>query len=46
MSKTITYVITHENGRWASRCPTGETECVGVAGSLSQMERDLAQVHA
>ncbi len=34
------------NGRWVSRCPTGETEGVGVAGSLSQMERDLAQMHA
>ncbi|MGN9844342.1 hypothetical protein ACTMTI_40080 [Nonomuraea sp. H19] len=46
MSKTITYVITYENGRWVSRCPTGETEGVGVAGSLSQMERDLAEIHA
>jgi hypothetical protein len=46
MSKTITYVITYENGRWVSRCPTGETEGVGVAGSLSQLERDLAAVHA
>ncbi|MGW6498480.1 hypothetical protein [Nonomuraea angiospora] len=46
MSKTITYVVTYENGRWVSRCPTGETEGVGVAGSLSQMERDLAQIHA
>ncbi|MFG1706922.1 hypothetical protein ACFLIM_27390 [Nonomuraea sp. M3C6] len=46
MSKTITYVITYENGRWVSRCPTGETEGVGVASSLSQMERDLAEIHA
>ncbi|GAA3256767.1 hypothetical protein [Nonomuraea helvata] len=46
MSKAITYVITYERGRWVSRCPTGETEGVGVAGSLSQMERDLAQIHA
>ncbi|MFI7706295.1 hypothetical protein [Nonomuraea sp. NPDC049480] len=45
MSKTITYVITYENGRWVSRCPTGETEGVGVASSLSQMERDLAEIH-
>ncbi|MEU7745325.1 hypothetical protein [Nonomuraea sp. NPDC049158] len=46
MSKTITYVITYENERWVSRCPTGETEGVGVAGSLSQLERDLAEIHA
>lgn len=46
MSKPITYVITYENGRWVSRCPTGETEGVGVASSLSQMERDLAEIHA
>lgn len=46
MSKTITYVITYENERWVSRCPTGEVEGVGVAGSLSQLERDLAEVHA
>ncbi|GAA2205781.1 hypothetical protein GCM10009850_012390 [Nonomuraea monospora] len=46
MSKTITYVITYEHGRWVSRCPTGETEGVGVAGSLSQLERDLTEVHA
>jgi len=46
MSKKITYVITYENGRWVSRCPTGEIEGVGVAGSLSQMERDLAALHA
>ncbi|SEG23522.1 hypothetical protein SAMN05444920_102294 [Nonomuraea solani] len=46
MSQAITYVITYENGRWVSRCPTGETEGVGVAGSLSQMERDLAEIHA
>ncbi|MFB4283216.1 MULTISPECIES: hypothetical protein [unclassified Nonomuraea] len=46
MSKSITYVITYEHGRWVSRCPTGETEGVGVAGSLSQLERDLAEVHA
>ncbi|GGP15255.1 hypothetical protein LDL08_26005 [Nonomuraea glycinis] len=45
MSKTITYVITYENGRWVSRCPTGEIEGVGVAGSLSQMERDLVEMH-
>jgi hypothetical protein len=46
MSRAITYVITYENGRWVSRCPTGETEGVGVASSLSQMERDLAEIHA
>jgi hypothetical protein len=46
MSKTIAYVITYENGRWVSRCPTGETEGVGVASSLSQMEHDLAEIHA
>ncbi|MEV1243542.1 hypothetical protein ACIBO2_10250 [Nonomuraea sp. NPDC050022] len=46
MSKTIIYVITCENERWVSRCPTGETEGVGVAGSLSQLERDLAEIHA
>ncbi|MFG1943185.1 hypothetical protein [Nonomuraea sp. NPDC048826] len=46
MSKAITYVITYENGRWVSRCPTGEVEGVGVASSLSQMERDLAEIHA
>ncbi|TMR96417.1 hypothetical protein [Nonomuraea basaltis] len=45
MSKAITYVITYENGRWVSRCPTGEIEGVGVAGSLSQLERDLAEIH-
>jgi len=46
MSKTITYVVTFENGRWVSRCPTGEVEGVGVASSLSQLERDLAEIHA
>jgi len=46
MSKKITYVITHENGRWVSRCPTGEIEGIGVAGSLSRLERDLAALHA
>ncbi|GIH59791.1 hypothetical protein [Microbispora siamensis] len=46
MSKTITYVVTSENGRWVSRCPTGEVEGVGVASSLSQLERDLAEIHA
>ncbi|GGO78028.1 hypothetical protein [Nonomuraea cavernae] len=46
MSKTITYVITYENDRWVSRCPTGEVEGVGLAGSLSQLERDLAEIHA
>ncbi|MEV4802265.1 hypothetical protein AB0K18_19805 [Nonomuraea sp. NPDC049421] len=45
MSKPITYVVTYENERWVSRCPTGETEGVGVAGSLSQLERDLMEVH-
>ncbi|MEV0614600.1 hypothetical protein AB0I81_14825 [Nonomuraea sp. NPDC050404] len=46
MSQTITYVITYEQERWVSRCPTGEIEGVGVASSLSQMLRDLAEVHA
>ncbi|WP_432871361.1 hypothetical protein [Microbispora rosea] len=46
MNKTITYVVTFENGRWVSRCPTGEVEGVGVAASLSQLERDLAEIHA
>ncbi|MGW0808266.1 hypothetical protein [Nonomuraea sp. NPDC002799] len=46
MSKTITYVVTYENGRWVSRCPAGEVEGVGVAGSLSQLERDLTEIHA
>jgi hypothetical protein len=46
MRETIIYVITYENERWVSRCPSGEVEGVGVAGSLSQMERDLAEVHA
>lgn len=46
MSESIIYVITYENGRWVSRCPTGETEGVGVASSLSRMERDLAALHA
>ncbi|MEV0628328.1 hypothetical protein ACI2LC_22705 [Nonomuraea wenchangensis] len=46
MSSTITYVVTHENGRWLSRCPSGEMEGVGVASSLSQLERDLSEIHA
>ncbi|NJP97210.1 hypothetical protein HCN51_48640 [Nonomuraea sp. FMUSA5-5] len=46
MSKSIAYVVTYEHGRWVSRCPTGETEGVGVAGSLSQLERDLREIHA
>ncbi|MEV0389808.1 hypothetical protein [Nonomuraea sp. NPDC050643] len=45
MSMAIAYVVTYENGRWVSRCPTGEVEGVGVAGSLSQLERDLAEIH-
>ncbi len=46
MSKAIIYAVTHENGRWVSRCPTGETAGVGVADSLSQLERDLSELHA
>ncbi|MEU4235102.1 hypothetical protein AB0F17_63450 [Nonomuraea sp. NPDC026600] len=46
MSKTITYAITYANERWVSRCPTGEVEGVGVASSLSQLECDLAEIHA
>ncbi|MEU8354390.1 hypothetical protein AB0C27_00140 [Nonomuraea sp. NPDC048882] len=46
MSKMITYVVTFENKRWVARCPTGEVEGVGVASSLSQLERDLAEIHA
>ncbi|MEU6728385.1 hypothetical protein ABZ917_32155 [Nonomuraea wenchangensis] len=46
MSSTITYVVTYENGRWVSRCPSGEVEGVGVASSLSQLERDLSEIHA
>ncbi|GAA1638606.1 hypothetical protein GCM10009733_039690 [Nonomuraea maheshkhaliensis] len=46
MSKMITYVVTFENRRWVARCPTGEVEGVGVASSLSRLERDLAEIHA
>ncbi|GAA1521945.1 hypothetical protein GCM10009677_63740 [Sphaerisporangium rubeum] len=46
MSKMITYVVTYEHGRWVSRCPGGEVDGVGVASSLSQLERDLAGIHA
>ncbi|MFF0312434.1 hypothetical protein ACFYSC_33805 [Streptosporangium sp. NPDC004379] len=46
MNETITYVVTFEHGRWVSRCPGGEVEGVGVAASSSQLERDLAEIHA
>jgi hypothetical protein len=40
MSKTITYVITYENGRWVSRCD--------VAGLVAEYhrEKELAEAHA
>lgn len=40
--KTITYVVTRDEGAWAARCPSGEVEGVAVADSLKQLERQLA----
>lgn len=45
MSKVITYVVTHEHGRWVGRCPTGEVAGVAVADSLTRLERELGEAH-